>query len=224
MNTKTKSRGAMAGLIALAAMAMTATGAWALDPDSDAFTIRITPNLDYGIDVDTATTQFDTGDPPGDLDVTLSLGATNFFISPATVTVKGNFNNQEVYVRAVALDNWTVDADETADLNQVQLYGLFTVNKTSAPLLAEFGSDSARHLIAGSAQYAGEPQGSETNTRTANRYEIANGDMTSGTDMDGLTVGTIKQLWLRVDSPPTSDYDTAQRFQVIVTADSGTIH
>ncbi len=217
--TKTWARGVLAF-----ALALTAARAWAADPDTDAFTIRITPSVDYGVDVDTATTQFDTGDVAGDLDVTLSVGGTNYFIAPATVTVKGNFNNQELYLRAVGLDNWTVDADETAQANAVQLYGLFAVDKSSRPLEAEFASDTARHLITQTAQYAGEDSGTENNDRTDNRYEIANGDMTSGTNMDGLTVNTIKQLWLRVDSPAATDFVTAQQIQVIVSADSGVLH
>ncbi|MBI4424018.1 MAG: hypothetical protein HY554_09845, partial [Elusimicrobia bacterium] len=70
MNTKTW---LVAVLAAVVVMGSAAGGAWALDPDADQMTIRITPNVDYGINLDTATAQFDTGDAAGDLDVSLSL-------------------------------------------------------------------------------------------------------------------------------------------------------
>ena len=196
---------------------------WAADPNSDAFTIRITPSVDYGVDVDTATTQLAGDGGPLGLGSAhaLSLNSTYYFVSPATVTVLGNFSNQEVSVSAAGLDTWLVDADEAIELNRVQLYALFTTNKSSRPLETEFGSDAARHQVTGSAQFAGETSGSETNVRATNRYEIANGDMTGGADMDGLSVSNLRQLWLRLDTPSETSVDTEQKVQVTVTAASG---
>ncbi|MEK7745669.1 MAG: hypothetical protein AAB576_03310, partial [Elusimicrobiota bacterium] len=63
--------------------------------------------------------------------------------------------------------------------------------------------------------------GVENNDLTGNQFEIANADMTSGTNMDALTVGTLKQLWLRLDAPPTTTSDENQRIVVTLTAKSG---
>jgi hypothetical protein len=189
--------------------------------DSDVLTISLTPAIDLGVDIDTSTVRFSDSDAPGTLSLTLPLGATAYFISPATMTVLGNFNNQEVQLQAAGIDQWTVDGDETANADALQLYALFAVNKASNPVEAEFGSDAGRHLVTGSAQTAGETQGSESNLRASNRYEIANGDMTDGADVDNLTVGTVRQLWLRLDLPPLSGVATEQRVVLTVTAVNG---
>jgi hypothetical protein len=217
-----KGLGLVMGLVLGAAVGQ----AWA-DPntsnDKDSLTITIQPNVDLGVDVDTTTTKFVTAG--GNLTGTMALGATDYLVSPASVTILGNFSNQEVQVEAAGLDSWTVDADETAAQNQVQVYALFAVNKTSRPVEAEFGSDSARHLVTGAAQTAGEAVGAaENGDRTDNRYEIPVADMTSGTDMDGLAVGTLKQLWLRLDAPPSTTSDENQRVVVTLTAVNGRLN
>ncbi|MFA6093267.1 MAG: hypothetical protein WC986_09985 [Elusimicrobiota bacterium] len=187
---------------------------------SDSLSITITPSVTMGVDVDTATTRF-TGGAIGDMTLSMAPGATAYFVSPASVTVQGDFNNQELQLQAAALNNWTIDGDEVADQDAVQLYALFATSKSSAPLEAEFGSDGARHLLTTGVQVAGETSGSETNVRSTNRYEINNGDMDSGANMDDMTVGSLRQLWLRVDAPPTTTYSAAQAFVVTLTAVSG---
>ncbi|MFA6093266.1 MAG: hypothetical protein WC986_09980 [Elusimicrobiota bacterium] len=188
---------------------------------SDSLSITITPSVTMGVDVDTATTRMSLIASPGDMTLSMAPGATAYFVSPASVTVQGNFNNQELQLQAAALNNWTIDGDEVADQDAVQLYALFATSKSSAPLEAEFGSDSARHLLTTGVQVAGETSGSETNVRSTNRYEINNGDMDSGANMDDMTVGSLRQLWLRVDAPPMTTYSTAQAFVVTLTAVSG---
>ncbi|MBI4424964.1 MAG: hypothetical protein HY554_14625 [Elusimicrobia bacterium] len=199
-----------------------AGGAWAdpnqNDADLDQLTIRLTPNVDYGVDIDTGTTRFDVGT---DLNIALSLNATHYFISPATVTILGNFSNQEVKLKAAGLDNWTVDNDEVIGHNEVQLYALFAVNKSSRPLESEFGGDSGRHQVKTTDTFAGETSGTEDNAGADNYYEIPVA-MTGGADMDNLQVTNTRQLWLRLDTPAVSNYDTDERIQVTVTAAVGT--
>ena len=89
----------------------------------------------------------------------------------------------------------------------------------------EFGQgEDGRHQVTGSAAKAGEPQGAEDDSDTDNQYEIAGGDMLDGTSMDNLAVGTQKQLWIRVDAPPESDWDLAQQVQVTLTAVTGRLN
>ncbi|MFA6093268.1 MAG: hypothetical protein WC986_09990 [Elusimicrobiota bacterium] len=209
----------MTGLLAGLALGLLSLGS-AQAATSDSLSITITPSVTMGVDVDTATTRF-TGGAIGDMTLSMAPGATAYFVSPASVTVQGDFNNQELQLQAAALNNWTIDGDEVADQDAVQLYALFATSKSSAPLEAEFGSDSARHLLTTGVQVAGETSGSETNVRSTNRYEINNGDMDSGANMDDMTVGSLRQLWLRVDAPPTTTYSAAQAFVVTLTAVSG---
>ncbi|MFA6093269.1 MAG: hypothetical protein WC986_09995 [Elusimicrobiota bacterium] len=209
----------MTGLLAGLALGLLSLGS-AQAATSDSLSITITPSVTMGVDVDTATTRF-TGGAIGDMTLSMAPGATAYFVSPASVTVQGDFNNQELQLQAAALNNWTIDGDEVADQDAVQLYALFATSKSSAPLEAEFGSDGARHLLTTGVQVAGETSGSETNVRSTNRYEINNGDMDSGANMDDMTVGSLRQLWLRVDAPPTTTYSAAQAFIVTLTAVSG---
>ncbi len=221
MNTvkMTKGLGLAMGLVLGAVVGQ----AWA-DPnaanDLGQFTVTIQPNVDLGVQVDTTTTKFVTAG--GNLTGTMALGATDYLVSPASVTILGNFSNQEIELQAAGLDSWTVDGDETAAQDQVQVYALFAVNKTSRPVEAEFGQGGdARHLVTG-LKMAGETlAGGEDDNLTGNQFEIANADMTSGTNMDGLTVGTLKQLWLRLDAPPATTSDENQRVQLTLTAKSG---
>ena len=190
--------------------------------DSDSLTITMTPSVDLGVDVDTATAVMEGGT---DLSVSVALGATAYMTSPAAVTILGNFNNQEVELSAAGLDSWTVDEDEVAEKNKVQVYALFAVAKASRPVELEFGQgEDGRHQVTGSAAKAGEPQGAEDDSDTDNQYEIAGGDMLDGTSMDNLAVGTQKQLWIRVDAPPESDWDLAQQVQVTLTAVTGRLN
>lgn len=226
---KTRKRTLTGALLSAALMLLGAYGARAADTnplnDSDTLMITITPATDLGVDVDTATTRFSETDTPGTMSLSLALGATAYFVSPATVTILGNFNNQEVQLQAAALNNWTVDTDQVAKANAVQLFALFgsDVGMTAHPSEAEFDSDSGRHQVTGTPQVAGQITTDEaaSTIRNSNRYEINDGSMTGWGEMDNLTVGALRQLWLRVDAPPQSSYSGDQRVQVTLTAVSG---
>ncbi|HAH07720.1 MAG TPA: hypothetical protein DCM05_14565 [Elusimicrobia bacterium] len=207
-------------------MVLALAGAWraeAADPDLDSLTITIQPATDLGVDVDTTTARFSETDTPGTMTLALQMGATAYLVSPASVTILGNFNNQEVQMSAACLDSWTIDADETAEADKVQVYALFAVNKTSRPVELEFGQGSdGRHQVTGAQKLAGETAGSENDDLTGNQFEIAAANtMAGGTNMDNLAVGTQKQLWMRVDAPPNSSSDDNQRVVVTLTAVTG---
>jgi len=217
-----------AWLLGVLALVLLGAGpAWALDPDTDSLTIKITPSVDFGVDITTGSTLFEGQNISGA--VPLALGATGYLTVPADVTVKGNFQNQELEVVAAGLDTWQVDTDEIAKEDKAQVYALFASGRSSAPYEGEFGGYSARHLVTGTAQLAGETNGNETNDVTANSYEIPSTSMTggsgpalgAGSDMDRLQVGNTRQLYLRIDAPPTSTVSADQQIQVTLTAKSG---
>ena len=227
MNTVkwTKGLGLALGLVLGAVVGQ----AWA-DPntsnDKDSLTITITPNVDLGVDISTATAEFG-GAGAGVLVKTLALGSTEYLTASAGVTILGNFSNQEVELVAAGLDSWGVDTDEVDDAaDKVQVYALFALAKASRPVEGEFGQGGdARHQVTGTAKVAGETlAGVENDDLTGNKFEIANADMTNGTNMDGLTVGLTKQLWLRLDAPGVTTSDENQRIQVTLTAVNGRLN
>jgi hypothetical protein len=193
------------------------------EQNSDSLTITITPTTDLGVDVDTTTTRFTLTDTPGTMALTMQLNDKAYFVSPATVTILGNYNNQEVQLSAVALNSWTVDTDEVDEADQVQLYALFAADKGAHPTDADFdqGTDG-RHQVKGAAKMAGETVvGVENNDLTGNQFEIADASMAQGTDMDNLAVGAVKQLWLRVNTPLTSTTEEAVSVTITLTAMTG---
>lgn len=172
--------------------------------DSDSLIIRITPRVDFGVAIDTADVN---------LNFTLDMGATDFTVSPTTITILGNIQPQELDIQAANISAspvWTLDADETAELDQVQIYSLFSVNRSSEPLQVEF--DGAKNLVTGAVKRAGVFAGSAANGN------FENNQMLGETDMDDLNVGDERQLWFRIDTPPYTSTTQDQDIQITITA------
>lgn len=216
--------------VALAALLGLARGAYAdanTANDADSLTIRITPSVDLGVDIDTSTARFNPGDSGGDLDVTLALNATYYLVSPASVTIQGNFAKQEVEVVGQALDTWTLDADETIGTDSVQLYALFTENNFGErPDESDFALNGTNNLITTAPQMAGQPVANESSPDVNSRYEMDTPTVgyASPADMDDMAPGYTTQLWLRLDTPATSNFSSEQRFMVTLTAKSGVVN
>ena len=196
-----------------------ATAAMAAAPDSDSLTVRITPNVDLGVDIDTGTARFNHADAPGDLDIPLDTNATSYLISPASVTITGNFGSQEVeVVGQVSAGGWSLDTDEAIGADSLQVYALFAVSKDTSPFESDFAG--ANNLVTTSPQMAGQPTGDEATPETNTRYEKAVG-MDQGANMDNLPVSTLRQLWLRLDTPSSTSIDSAMDMTVTLTAKNG---
>jgi hypothetical protein len=179
--------------------------------DLDSITISITPVIDMGVDIDTASARFNYADAPGDLSIPLSLGATAYLISPATVTILGNVQPQELDISATVSGGWTLDADEAVGLDQIQVYALFGANKTSAPSEAEFAG--TKNLIVSSAKRAGASPGAQADGN------FENDSMSGAADMDNiLLLAPQRQLWLRVDAPAISTTDQEQVIAITINA------
>lgn len=172
--------------------------------DSDSITLRIRPVIDMGVEIDTNTAE---------LDFTMDMGATQFMTMPATITILGNVNPQELDVTAgniSASPVWDLDLDEDAGLDELQLYALFSVGRSTHPLESEF--NGVKNLLTGAVKRVGTPGGNAANGNFENNV------MQGGADMDGLNVGDQRQMWLRVDAPPQSSTATDQYIQVTLTA------
>src|SRR5688572_29585491 len=128
---RTKAQSGLLRLLASLALLLPLSLPAAADPnpsnDSDSITLAISPVIDIGLSIDTAAV---------DLSLLMAMGATDFVAAPATVTVLGTFQPQEIEVQAVNASPspvWTLDFDETAGADQVQLYMLFSVGRSSRP-------------------------------------------------------------------------------------------
>ena len=105
---------------------------------------------------------------------------------------------------------WTLDNDEVAGIDQLQLYALFSVGRSTHPTEAEFAGD--KNLIKSATKRAGITGGASAN------QNFENNAMLGGADMDNVGVGIKRQLWLRMDTPPITSTTADQDIQVTITA------
>ena len=188
--------------------------------DSASFTVRITPNVDLGVTVDTAGAAW-VGS--SDLDVTQDLGTDKVLSAPVSVAMAGNFNNQELTLTGAALNTWQLDTDEADAVDQLRLYALFAKPASvTTPIVGDFAG--AGNLITTAATRAGQIQANEGGD-TGHVYELSTGHAeyigSPNGDVDGMSATATKKLWLRSSTPASSSTDEQAAFTVTVTAVTG---
>ena len=219
MKTNWKTR----GLTALTVAALAVTGAWAADPDgsnnSDTIRVRITPNADYGVQIDTANL---LGGGTGVIDMgALSLGVSTWTVRPATVTILGSVSKnganggQELDLAADLLGTWTLDATPTTDatgtIDELSMYVLFSaITMSEAPTGTDFGNATANAAVTTEvATHAGGTSGGGT------RYEKQGAHTT---DMDQMSTSDPRHMWLYFRLPPTTSTGADQELTLTLTA------
>ena len=215
MNTKIKT---LMTVLATAMALMTATFAKAdSNPlnDSGSFTVRITPNVDLGVVVDTTGSAW-AGST--NLDVTSNLGVDTLMTTPVGIAMQGNFAKQELTLTGVALNTWVLNTSEVDTVDQLRLYAMFGKFAFGAsPIAANFAG--AQNLIKVAATRAGQPQADEAGDLN-HVYElpIANGEYA---DVDDMLPTATRKLWLRSTTPTTTTTGGQAAFTVTVTAVTG---
>ncbi len=208
-------------LAAICAVMALSVGAWAdSNPgnNSGSFEVRITPNVDYGVTVDTLGAAWE-GDT--DLYTDMDMNTSKKLQTGVKVTIQGDWQNQEVSLSGLGLDTWTLDTDESAEEDQLRLYGMLGADQAaSIPTAVEYTAAGDLNLIDAALSRAGQAQVDEAGDST-HIHEFLIGAGAHYDDVDGMTVGTIRRLWLRADVPPTTTTDGMQRFTVTVTAGTG---
>ena len=207
-----------AALLGLMLTAVLGVGAYAADPNAanteDGLTVRITPNADYGVTIDTT----NQGIASGAIDLgALNLYASTYTVKPATVTITGTVSRrgatntgQELDVTANISGGWVLDATPTTDatsgsIDELAMYLLFTPTSLSgAPGANEFITDGTV-TVTGSAIRAGGSGGAGT------KFE-------RNTDMDNLSVGNARHMWMYFRLPSETSTGNAQDVAVTLTA------
>jgi len=189
--------------------------------DSGEFTVRITPNVDLGVIVDTSGANW--AGASTNLDMTSDLATDTLLDDPIAVTMTGNFTNQELTLTGAALNTWQLDTDEVDAVDQVRLYAMFGSSAWSAsPVEGDFAG--AQNLIKTVATRAGQPEDDEGgDTNHVYELPIAHGEYTAGStgEVDALGPTNSLSLWLRARTPNTTTTDAQAAFTVTVTAVSG---
>ncbi len=201
---------------ALALMSATAARADANPAnDSGTFTIRITPNVDLGVTVDTTGAAWEGS---SNLDMTQTLGSDVRLLTPVSITMAGNLNNQELTLTGAALNTWTLDTDESDESDKLRLYAMFGKSPVTTPL-AVGDYAGAQNLITTVATRAGQPQADEGgDTNHVYELPLAHGEYA---DVDGMTATATRKLWLRSSTPSTSSTEGQAAFTITVNAVSG---
>ena len=222
--TKTARRWTAALAAALGLMSLGTLGAWAADPvasnNSGSFQVRITPNVDLGVLVDTAGAAW-AGDT--DLYTDLEPGQEKLLGTGVKLSVAGNFNKQEFELSAVKVDTWDLDSDEAASADLMRLYALIGTFQNTSPATGLFGGTD--HLIRTDlAKLAGQAQADEaTADALPKTFEMLTTAGALYADVDDMTTvpATDRTLWLRMNGPSATTVDAEQKFTITVTARSG---
>ena len=222
---------AMTWALAALALLLTGVGAWAADPNAEntdaVLTVRITPNADYGVTIDTANV-FDTGS-------VLDLGALNLYSStytlkPATVTITGTVSKntgsglggQELDVAASILtaNGWVFDQSPTTDQTSGEVDALAMFLLMSPTTLSEAPSGASFTDAGAAAQVTAAAAGSQTSLTyrggglggAGTKFEFG------GTDLDQMSVGDKRHLWMYFRLPSETSTGNAQDIAVTLTA------
>ena len=217
MNTARWTRGL--GLVMGLVLGAVVGQAWAVDPvpgnNTGQFTVRIQPNVDLGVTVNTAGAAWVAS---ANLDTDMDLGTEKLLGTGVSVEVVGNFNKQEFQLQGAAVNTWTLDVDDTTGLDELRLYGKFGTNAGVSPVTGDFTNTT--DLITAATGRAGQAQADEAGD-TNHKYELPIAHLQYG-QVDDMAVGQIRRLWLRANTPTTTSVDGQQQFTVTVTALSGT--
>ena len=193
------------GLMAVGLMVGVVERAQAVEISSNnaaAIQVRVTPNVDRGVEISSAATQFlDLG--------TLDANTSTKTVSPATVTIMGNFASNELVMKATVTattasnPSWTFDDDPTsAEADVLAAWGLFSaVAITSAPLDTDFTSYNAT---------ATTTMGQGTNDEVGDLTSRFEGPWTGG-DTDSMVAGAKRHFWIRLRTPSTFTDDIGEQ-------------
>ena len=210
-----------AALIALGCLGTEARADRVPGNNSGTFSVRIFPNVDLGVSVNTSGAAW-VGS--ADLDVTANLGGQEVLGTPVTLTILGDFNNQELTLLATKIDTWSLDEDTAArETDALQLFALVGADQTAIlATIANYETSTNNHLITTAPLPVGQTNGNEGTPGTGHLYEF---DASVGgliyDDVDNMIVGTVRMLWLGASIPTATSVDSQQEFQITVAAASG---
>ena len=218
MNMKLKT--VKTAMLAAAVAVLGATAAYAdANPanDSGSFTVRITPNVDLGVTVDTSGANWAGA---ANLDMTSDLATDTLLQNAIAVAMAGNFADQELTLTGAALNTWQLDTDEVDVQDQLRLYAMFSDSAlATSPNVGTI--TGTQNLIATSATRAGQTQANEGGD-TGHVYELSTGAGAGVyADVDGMLSSATRKLWLRARTPSTTSTDGQAAFTVTVTAVTG---
>ena len=202
-------------LVALLGL-MSATGlnVWAdnSENNSDMLVLTVTPNVDYGVDIDTGAVAMNLG--------AVDLYASTFTVSPATVTFLGNKAGQEVDLSASVGSAWTFDVSPSTwatngEQNALAVYALFSATSLAVNPSGDDFANGAADCAFNSATNAFGPLRAGQQGAGASHFEKQAPD---AGEMDSRNPGDKAHLWFLLRMPNETTTDQAQNVSVTLTA------
>ena len=211
-----KSKKCIAALLGLMLTVLGTGIAWA---DSDttndraSLTFSLTPNVDFGVSIDTGNITMDFG--------SVALGTLQQRVRPATVTILGTITSdgsqttgQELDLALTFVGGWSLDTSPSIDT---------TSNETDAIAVYALFSDTSLSLAPTPAQFDAESGGfTQTNERAGGgsgdgtRFEKQGGGALPGDGMDHMSTGDAAHLWMLFRLP--ADTTTGNQQEITLTA------
>lgn len=160
-------------------------------------TVRITPNVDRGIQISSA--------PGGFLQLgSVDLGVSTFTVNPATITIMGNVSTTELDLGAtifatVGNASWNFDNSSTTAADLLATWAVFSgIGISSRPSQNEFTVSNATvtTTMVGSGNEARIGGTSGNGTRFEGPW--------TGSDMDSMPISTQRHLWIQVKTPAST--------------------
>ena len=177
--------------------------------DSAALSIRITPNFERGVTIETGSVNMDLG--------YMDMDASTQTVSPATVTITGNILNTELNLAASITGGWVFDPNQTYEstgTNQLNAWVSFTSSNVAAipSQDGEFfrvGASSGAKIVSDTNVFGPVAVGIAGGSGIG-RFE---GNAGGSADMDSMNPTSQRHLWLRFKTPATTSVIADQQVQ-----------
>ena len=206
----------MKGVLALALLlGFGVREAGAANPDT--LTITITPTVTLDVTISTSVVLWSV-DGGADLDISLTLGTTDFLVRPGTVTLSTTFADTELNVDGIDnMADWAFDTDPlTAEADGLQVYVLFSSNtQQTGPAIADFddGIGVTGDMVDDLSTRRYGLSGSDDGLNDSQFQSVTFAEATENMQDTGE-----RHIWVRVDMPPATSSTNPQTFSIALTA------
>ena len=174
--------------------------------NADSLTIRVTPNVDRGVNIDTAAVVLNLG--------TLPLYQSTQTVRPSTVTIDGTLNGQELDISGSISGGWSFDLSpstwgNSGENNRLATYVLFSDNALAT-------APDGDAFAGANADFTGETLRVGGSSGAGTKFEKTSGGNT--VDMDNKNPSDQAHMWIFLRLPNTTSTANPQDVTLTLTA------
>ena len=184
--------------------------------DAAAIVVTITPDTDRGVEISSGDVVTNLG--------TVGLGISTYTMRPATVTIVGNMANTELNMAGSITGGWSYDntqAFTSTGTNLLNVWASFTsISSVTRPSQGDeyfrVGTSSGAKLTSTSGAFGSTAVGL-SGSDGVGRFEPDD----PAADMDVMSPGNRRHLWLFFRLPPTTSLTSAQDVNFVLSVRAG---